>query len=188
MTSSTCVLPIFTQTPHLCNRAISGNTSTITVIPANGFTGSVALTSAVTTNPAGAIDLPTLSFGQSTPISISGAKAGTATLRISTTSATTAAARHPNHRGKELLAASGALFACIVLFRIPAQRRKLQTLLGLICLFIALAMGTVACGGHSTGNGGGNGNPGTTPGRYTITVTGASGSLTQTATLTLTVN
>jgi len=48
--------------------------------------------------------------------------------------------------------------------------------------------GALGCGGHSqSGGGGGGGNPGTTPGTYTITVTGTAGSLTEQATLTLSV-
>lgn len=64
-------------------------TSSVTITPAGGFTGSVALTAAVTSSPAGATSLPTLSFGSTSPVSITGTSAGTATLTVSTTAATT---------------------------------------------------------------------------------------------------
>src|ERR1039458_6793736 len=67
--------------------ATTANTSTITVTPAGGFTGSVALTASVTSSPSGAQYPPTVSFGSTTPLSISGSTAGTATLTITTTAA-----------------------------------------------------------------------------------------------------
>jgi hypothetical protein len=67
--------------------ATTGNTSSIAVTPSGGFTGSVALTAAVTSSPSGALEPPTLSFGSTSPVSITGAAAGTATLTISTTAA-----------------------------------------------------------------------------------------------------
>jgi hypothetical protein len=59
-------------------------------------------------------------------------------------------------------------------------------MLGMFVLLVLLTGGLVSCG--SKGSGGGMGNPGTTTGSYTITVTGASGSIMQTTTVTLTVN
>jgi len=50
--------------------ATTGNTSTITVTPSGGFTGSVALTAAVTSSPSGAVDPPTLSFGSTSSVNI----------------------------------------------------------------------------------------------------------------------
>jgi ABC-type Fe3+-hydroxamate transport system substrate-binding protein len=58
-------------------------------------------------------------------------------------------------------------------------------MLGMFILLAFLAVGLVSCGGKSSGN---SGSPGTTTGNYTITVSGASGSITQTTTITLTVN
>jgi len=56
--------------------------------------------------------------------------------------------------------------------------------LGLLVLLVILAGGLFACGGSSSSV---TGNPGTTPGTYTITVSGASGSITANGTVTLTV-
>ena len=66
-------------------------------------------------------------------------------------------------------------------------------MLGLLFLLTAVTNGVVACGGGGGGSGGGGGgggnqgNPGTTPGSYTISITGVSGSLTETGAVALTV-
>jgi hypothetical protein len=170
--------------------ATTGNTSTITVTPAGGFTGSVALTAAVTSSPTGAQDLPTLSFGSTSPVVISGANAGTATLTINTTAVTTGAldgpeGPGPKRHGVPWYAAGGAALACLLLFGIPARRRSWQTMLGMLALLIALAGGAVSCVAKISSKGGSN--SGTTAGAYTITVTGTSGSTTTTGTVALTV-
>ena len=169
--------------------ATTGNTSTITVTPTGGFTGSVALTAVIATSPSGAQYPPTLSFGATSPVSITGTNAGTATLTISTTAPTSAALVYPKRPGVPWYAAGGATLACLLLFGIPARRRSWRTMLGMLFLLVAFGGGVLACGGGgSGGGGGGSGNPGTTAGAYTVTVTGTSGSLTQTTTLTVTVN
>jgi hypothetical protein len=174
--------------------ATSGNTSTITVTPAGGFTGSVTLTAAVTSSPAGAQDLPTLSFGSTSPVAISGTGTGTATLSIGTTAATSGALLYPQRHGVPSYAAGVAALACLLLFGIPVRRRSWRTRLGLLALLVVLGDGAVACGSGgggggsgSSGGGGGAGNSGTTAGSYTITVTGVSGPTTATGTVTLTV-
>jgi len=167
--------------------ATTGNTSTITVTPAGGFTGSVILTAAVTSSPTGAQYPPTLSFGSTSPVSITGTSAGTATLTITTTAATSAALVHPKRPGVPWYAAGGATLACILLFGIPARRRSWRTMLGMLVFLVALSGGVLACGGGGSTGGGGTSNPGTTAGTYTVTVTGTSGATTNTGTITLTV-
>ncbi len=167
--------------------ATTGNTSTITVTPAGGFTGSVALTAALTSSPADAQYPPTLSFGSTTPVNITRTAAGTATLTISTAATTSATLVYPNSHRSSWYAAGGAALACLLFFGIPARRRSWRTMLGMLFLLVALDWGALACGGGGSGEGGG-GNPSTTAGAYTVTITGSSGSLTQTATLTVTVN
>jgi hypothetical protein len=170
--------------------ATSGNTSAITLTPTGGFTGNVALTAAITSGPAGGIQ-PTLSFGSTTPASITGAAAGTATLTITTTASSTTPCTAENHiqRGIPWYSEGGALLACVLLFGIPAQRRSWLKMLGISLLLVALAGGAVACGGG--GGGGKTCNPtpiaGTMPGSYTITVTGVSNSITSTGIVSLTV-
>jgi hypothetical protein len=55
-------------------------------------------------------------------------------------------------------------------------------------MIFSITAGLAACGGGgSSGSGGGGGNPGTTPGTYTITLTGTSGAITEMGTASLTV-
>jgi len=169
--------------------ATSGNTSAITLTPANGFTGSVGLTAAITSSPANAVVPPTLSFGTTNPVAINGTMAGTATLTISTT-----AASSPGCTGGAMPErsspwyAGGAALACMMLIGIPARRRSWRTSIGMLTLLIAFVSGVAACGS----GGGGTAcstveTAGTTAGEYVITVTGTSGSTTETGTVQLTV-
>jgi hypothetical protein len=58
----------------------------------------------------------------------------------------------------------------------------------LLCLMVSGLLWLAACsGGTSSSGSGGNGGGGTTAGSYTVTVTGAAGTLTQTQTLAVTV-
>lgn len=78
------------------------------------------------------------------------------------------------------------MLACFILFfGIPARRRRWRSMLGMLMLLGFIAAGLVSCGGKSKGS---SGSPGTTTGNYTITVTGASGSIQQTTTVSVTVN
>jgi len=172
--------------------AMTGNTSTITITPSNGFTGNIALSATVTSGPMGADYPPTLSFGTTSPASISGGSPGTATLTISTTAPSTSAVVYPNWpAGPWLSEGSGAVLVCLVIFSSSANRRKWQPLVGMLALLVVLASGTLACGGAGGGGGGGGGGgqsiPGTTSGSYTITVTGVSGTVTQKTIIALTV-
>jgi subtilase family serine protease len=175
--------------------ANSGNTSTITLTPSGGFTGAVTLSAVVTQSPSGVQDPPTLSFGSTSPVSITGANAVTATLTVTTTAATVGANVLPAHPGS-LRLAGGAALACVLLFWLPVRRRDRRNILGLYALLVALACGVSACGGSNSssssgggggGGGGGNSNPGTTAGSYIITVTGTSGSTSSTTTINLTI-
>ena len=168
--------------------ATSGNQSTITVTPYGGFTGSVTLTAAITSSPTGAQDPPTLSFGSTSPVDITGAPAGTATLSIYTTAAASGALAYPERPGARWYNIGGAGLAFALLFGvgIPARRRSWGTRLGLLVFLLTLAGGLLACGGGSSGGGGG-GNAGTTAGTYIVTVTGTSGNTSATGTVALTV-
>jgi hypothetical protein len=170
-------------------RATTANTSTITVTPSGGFTGNVTLTAVLAASPSGATDLPTFSFGATSPVNITGAAAGTGTLTVSTTPVTTGALARPSSRGFPWTATGGATLACVLLFGIRARRRRWLSMLGMFALLVLLAGAITSCGGSGGSSGGGNnGNPGTTTGNYTINVTGTAGSITQTTTVTLTVN
>ncbi|MGB7986427.1 MAG: hypothetical protein WCF54_14770, partial [Terracidiphilus sp.] len=76
--------------------------------------------------------------------------------------------------------------ACLLLFGLPARRRGWRRMLGLLALAVFCVGGVLSCGG--SGGGGGSSNPGTTPGAYTVTVTGSTSSVTESTTLTVTVN
>ncbi|MFP5235250.1 MAG: chitobiase/beta-hexosaminidase C-terminal domain-containing protein [Acidobacteriota bacterium] len=168
--------------------ANSGNTGTISVAGTNGFTGTVSLTCSVTTAIPNANDLPTCAMNPAS-VTISGSAAQTSTLTVMTTAATSAAKRSNNPLSRE---GGGAVFAVILLIGGYKRRRRWQAMLGL--LLLVLCAGLLACGGGgagSTGGGGtgpGGGNSGTTPGAYTVKVTGTSGAVTATvATISLTV-
>ena len=168
--------------------ATTGNTSTITLTPSGGFTGGAALTASVASSPAGAQYPPTLSFGSTSPVNITGATGGAATLTITTTAATIGALSYPKRPGVPWYPAGGAALACLLLFGRPTRRSKWRTMSGMLAFFIALTGGVMACGGGGNGGGGsGGGIAGTTAGTYTITVTGASGATTAIGTVSLTV-
>lgn len=172
--------------------ATTGNTSTITVTPGGGFTGSVALTAAVTSSPQGAQDLPTVSFGSTSPVNIGGTSAATATMTIATTAASTSSLKRPGGSRMPWYGA-GSVLACLLVVLVPRRRQGWRALAGMTA--IALMLTTVAsCGGGGANSGGGGGGgggggsiAGTTAGSYTITVTGTSGSVTTQCTVALTV-
>ena len=70
--------------------ATTGNTSTITVTPSNGFTGAVALTCAVTMTPASPTSPATCAVTSS--VNVASASPQNATLTVATTTTTTAGA------------------------------------------------------------------------------------------------
>jgi uncharacterized repeat protein (TIGR03803 family) len=188
--SVTVVSPSFTISDvavTVAPGATTGNTSTITVTPTGGFTGNVAMTAVITSIPSGAQDLPTLSFGATSPVAITGTSAGTATLTVTTTAATGAALIRPARpRGRETNSGGAALaFALLIGMGIcvPVRGRGSWTRLATLALMAALTGAFVSCGSSGTNTG----NPGTTPGNYAVTVTGTSGNTTAMSTLTLTV-
>jgi Bacterial Ig-like domain (group 3)/FG-GAP-like repeat len=167
--------------------ASSGNSSTVSVtpVPISGFTGSVALSAAITSSPAGATDAPTLSFGSTSPVSLSGTTAGSATLTITTTASTSTGLQYPTGNSLRWAETGVSALACVLLFGVPARRRSWRATIGSLLLAIALVVGVNGCGGGS--GSGSQGNPGTTAGAYQITVTGVSGSITETTVVNLTV-
>jgi hypothetical protein len=165
--------------------ATAGNASTITLTPGGGFTGNVALTAAITSSPTGAQDPPSLSFGSTTPVDITGTGAGKATLTILTTAATTGALTDPRHEGRGWRRDGGVFLACMLLFGVRAWRRSWRKGASLLALLVILVGGLAACGGGGSTTG--SGNSGTTAGTYTVTVTGTSGATVESSTVTLTV-
>jgi hypothetical protein len=166
----------------------------ITVTGANLFAGTVTLTAAVTAEPAGAVDLPTCSFGAPdqnfTPpntITLSASsETGNATMTCGSMAASGALFRPSNRRHGPnwlLIAEIGAALACMFLLTITSRKRRSMVTLAAV-LFMVLAAVT-GCG---TSNNNGGGNAGTTLGAYTVTVTATpSTGTTQTSAITVNV-
>jgi subtilase family serine protease len=168
-------------------------TSTITATGSGGYTGPISITlnsCTLATSPTGATDSPTCAITSATVTFASGATTGTGgsvTINSTAASAAVKAARLNRQRSIGRWAgAGGVALAGLLLFGIPARRRKWTSLLGLFFLAIAFTAFS-ACGGG--GGGGGGGNPGTTAGTYTFTISGTdSDGLVVKTTLTVTVS
>jgi Beta-propeller repeat. len=167
--------------------ATQGNTSTITITPGGGFTGTVALSAAVTSSPSGATHLPTMSFGAASSVNITGISAGTSTLTITTTASTSASLVHPGKNGIPWRTATGISLAGIFLFILIPRQRSWRNSMGALLVLGVVLTAMAGCGGTGTKSGGTTGTTGTTPGTYTITVIGTSGSSSSAGVITLTV-
>jgi len=166
-----------TSTPVTAIKAGGSSTSTITIAPSGGFTGAVALGCKVTSSPANALYTPTCTVDSSA--SITSAQPSTATLTIKTTAPATTA-QSKVHR---LFAIGGETLTAAVLFLIfPIRRRRWHSLVGALML-VFLLNAISGCGGTSKGMNTGGGGGSTTPGAYTITVTGTSGSTSSSTTV-----
>ena len=166
--------------------ATSGNLSTITVTPTGGFTGTVVLAATITSSPAGATNLPTLSFGTTGNVSITTAAAGMATLTISTAAPVGCTQAADFGRTVRWGFPVSFALACVLLFATPWRRSGRRQLATLLLLF-GLLINATACGGGGESGTCTSQSPGTTPGNYTITVTGTSASITANGSLSLTV-
>ena len=165
--------------------------STITVSSSDGYAGTVTLTCAVTSEPAGATDLPTCSASQTVTLS-AGTESGTATVTLNTTAPSNSHLTWPQRWKRWGEGGGGALLALLVFLGIPARRRWPPTFLCVAGLSMVVVLGSLAgCGSKAGGGSTTVSNSGTTPGTYTITVTGTgsdSAQTTATTTFTLTVN
>ncbi len=170
--------------PGVTLTAGSSAADAISVSGSNGFTGKVALTAAITSIPAGAQLLPIVTFGSTSPVTLSGAGPGTATLSISTTAATTSQLTYPfgirASWGCSMLA--GIFFAFV-----PRRRNKLMQFFSLLVGVTLISVGVSGCGGGS-GSTVNAGKTGTTAGNYVITITATSGTVTTTTPVNLAVD
>jgi hypothetical protein len=163
----------------------ASSTTSITVAPANGFTGMVNLTCKV--NPDGFN--PTSSPGCSlSPASVTVSSSTTpgSTLTVTSVSGTSGAAI-PGARPSRLGAV--AALAIVLLFGLRGKRRAWMRILGLLVLLLGMA--APGCGGGGGSGSGGGGGGGTTPGNYAVVVTGtdaATGKITAQTTVSVTVN
>jgi hypothetical protein len=153
-------------------------TCLVTVTGANSFSGNVTLTCGPSGGPAGAVDLPSCSFG--TPDSnftapgtitlTTNSQTGTATLMVGTTAASHLLNRPSHRQGPNwlLISEMGAALACLFLLAVASRERRGVVTFAAV-LFITMAAITGCSGGNSSGAGI-TSNPGTTIGAYTITV------------------
>jgi len=160
----------------------SSATSMVSVTGANGFSGTVTLSCAVS-GPAGAVHLPTCA-----PASV--AAGATGTLTVDTTAAIALLQRPANRRSSGVFYAMFVPIGGIALLGFGANGRQGKKLFGFLLLGLVLSGFILmpACGGSSHSSGG---SPGTTAGTYNITVTGTASGASETGTapaLTLTVN
>jgi hypothetical protein len=157
--------------------ATSDNTSSVTMTSMNGFSGMVNLSCAVTTSIASPNDPPTCTLASSSA-QVNPTTIATVLLTVNTTAAT---ARMISPHPLFWPSTGATALALLFLFRLPRRRRGWFAMLGVLVLLISFAgMGCNNTPGKS-------GNSGTTSGAYTVTVTGASGSLSQTTSINLTV-
>jgi hypothetical protein len=169
---SVSATPVTIATPG----ATTGNSSTITITPSNGFTGAVYLSCALTSTPPGAVHPPTCAIPAS--VSIPGTAAVTAVMAINSTAPSSTGLFNPAPRGPTSNIPlpnlptwlAGAALAVLLFSGLCRQRRR--TLRFASFLFpLAVLGGLASCGGGSS-------NitpppvpiPGTTPGSYAFTV------------------
>lgn len=152
--------------------AATGNTVRVAVQPYRGFTGLVTLTAAITGAPRLVHDLPTLSFGATSPVRIVGDSAGTAILTVTTTG--NAGLASGNGPEIPLAPAAGSMLAGVLLLIWPANRKRwrqsgMQRALHVTAV-AACSIWLLGCGiqGRFISS------AGTTPGNYTVTVIGNS--------------
>lgn len=158
--------------------ATTGNASTISVTPNNGFTGQVYLSCALASAPDGAQLPPTCSIPGS--VTLNGPNAVSATMTINSI-----ASNHATMIAgpKRWLTWSGwgglegsyrALFAIVILLGVPALLRRRPRLARTTFALMLLSVFAGCSGGSNSGaSGGGQPSPGTTPGTYGFVVRGA---------------
>ena len=170
-----------TKSISIAAGATTGNTVTIGVVGTNGFAGTVNLSCAVASKMVNLVDPPQCSLNPDA-LTISGDAAQNSTLTVTTMAPSTASNRKP-----VWLPAGSTVLALLVLLIVPRSRRRWPLLLAILAF--GGVIGVIGCGGSASNNKKQSaGNSGTTPGAYTITVSGASGSLNATvATINLTV-
>ena len=139
--------------------------TTVTVSAGSAYAGTMNLTCALSTSPTGAQSLPTCSLSPSSVAVTAGASAAT-TLSVATTAASTSAMAKPSAKGWPW-GAGGTVLCIVFLWGIAKQRRDWMRLAGLLCL--GACLGLTGCG---SGSSKGTSIPGTTPGKYTFTITG----------------
>jgi subtilase family serine protease len=158
----------------------NSGTSSVTVSSLSGFAGTVAMTCAVTTAPAGATGAPVCT---PSPTSATLTSGSTATVTVTITTTATHARSGVSAAGMGWMGAG----VCVLLL-LGVRRRRLQTALaaGLMVMLLGAAVG---CGGGGSVPSSSSATIlGTTAGSYVATVTGTSALATANGTVSFTVN
>ncbi|HZD76034.1 MAG TPA: protease pro-enzyme activation domain-containing protein [Acidobacteriaceae bacterium] len=135
--------------------------SAVTIQSANGYTGVVTLSCALTSAPAGATNLPTCSTSSSVSLS-STATAGAGTVSVTTTAPATGSLQ-PSSPGnlQWFTAAGGSGVLALLIFFVPARTRRWRHICGVWMLAASIGFVLVGCGSSSsTGSGSGGGSAG----------------------------
>ena len=160
----------------------TGASATITIAPAAGFSGTVAVSCTVAYNGQGSSNEPPTCSLDPAQVSITSPNSGNAILSIATTAAQMSLARpKPGNKGWAPFAVRRGLPGRCGFFRHPAAAQGLaeNPAAKNCCKCISDGGRLSRCCWRRRGGGGGNStpsNPGTTPGSYTVTVTASSGS------------
>ena len=168
--------------------ATTGNSTVVAITPTSGFTGSIALSAAITSAPSGAQHLPTFSFGNTSPVNITNLASAGATLTVLTTAPTTANALPAV--AISWYAGGGVSLAWLLVLGVPKRSRRWRAMLGMVLLLVSLSSAMLACGGSNGGGGSSTSasgtsasDPGTTAGAYTVKITGIAGTTKATGTV-----
>lgn len=167
----TVIAPTFTlSATNVTVKAGSSGSSTVTITPVDGYTGSVVLTA---TGPSS----EGISLSGST-VTISSSASATGTITVGTV-ASSAIVHTAQTRGRGWYgAASGAALAALFFFFIPGRLRRWRKLLCAVLLIVSFGFISIGCGG------GDGGSSKTTP---TMTVTPAKSSIAANSTLSVSI-
>jgi hypothetical protein len=149
----------------------AGASATATAIVSTGstYSGTMNLTCTLTGSPSGAQSVPTCSLNPAS-VTIASGSNGTSVLTVNTTAASATSSVAPFGQNLWHLGGGCAALAALLMFGIPARRRRWASMIVLVFLVFA---GAIGCGaGSSTTPPISPSTPATTPGKYTFTLTG----------------
>jgi|SRR5271165_1588694 len=142
-----------------------GGSSSVTVTPQNGFTGTVNLACSVSGGPSGAVYPPTCVVP--TSVDIAGSSAVSATVSIATTGPGGSGSTRASPPWNDWRAAAATVLACVLLTGISLRRR---TLVLPLLLMVAAGFSLSGCSSSNSRSA----TPMTTAGSYTVTVSATS--------------
>ena len=190
-TTTVTVVPVIVSMPTLSSVAPgSSATGNVGFTAGSSYSGTMALSCTLTSSPSGAQSLPTCSLNP-TSLTLASGGTGTAALTIGTAAASTASLVPPAQLRLWKFGGAGSLLAALVMFGIPARRRRWASMLVLL-IYVTIA-GVVGCGGGSGSSGTTQPPPQTTPATtagtygFTVKATDAGANITATANVSLTV-